>query len=55
MTAVCILEGFQNQATLQMADRVLKNLGKQKAKEALKVHINTEHEKNTFPTVVPSS
>ncbi|XP_045210423.2 mitochondrial import receptor subunit TOM70-like [Mercenaria mercenaria] len=36
VTAVCILEGFQNQSTLQMADRVLKNLGKTKAKEALK-------------------
>ena len=28
VTAVCILEGFQNQATLMMADRVLKELGR---------------------------
>ncbi|XP_052816681.1 mitochondrial import receptor subunit TOM70-like [Mya arenaria] len=35
VTAVCILEGFQNQATLQMADKVLKALGKEKAKEEL--------------------
>ncbi|XP_043205508.1 mitochondrial import receptor subunit TOM70-like [Amphibalanus amphitrite] len=35
VTAVCILEGFQNQATLMMADRVLKELGKRHAKEAL--------------------
>ncbi|KAK3601164.1 hypothetical protein CHS0354_019163 [Potamilus streckersoni] len=34
VTAVCILEGFQNQMTLQMADRVLKDLGKKKAQEA---------------------
>ena len=39
VTAVCILEGFQNQSTLQMADRVLKALGKEKAKEELKVAI----------------
>ena len=37
VTAVCILEGFQNHTTLQTADRVLKELGKSKAKEALKV------------------
>ncbi|KAL3886826.1 hypothetical protein ACJMK2_026791 [Sinanodonta woodiana] len=34
VTAVCILEGFQNHMTLQMADRVLKDLGKRKAQEA---------------------
>ena len=28
VTAVCILEGFQNQTTLMMADRVLKELGR---------------------------
>ena len=37
VTAVCILEGFQNGVTLQSADRVLKELGKSKAKEALQV------------------
>ncbi|XP_013405522.1 mitochondrial import receptor subunit TOM70 [Lingula anatina] len=36
VTAVCILEGFQNQQSLMMADRVLKDLGKSKAKEAYK-------------------
>ncbi|CAH1796180.1 unnamed protein product, partial [Owenia fusiformis] len=33
-TAVCILESFQNQTSLVMADRVLKQLGRVKAKEA---------------------
>ncbi|XP_074652301.1 mitochondrial import receptor subunit TOM70-like [Tubulanus polymorphus] len=37
VTAVCILEGFQNQQSLYMADRVLKALGKTKAKEKFKV------------------
>ncbi|XP_058454079.1 mitochondrial import receptor subunit TOM70 [Malaya genurostris] len=36
ITAACILEGFQNKATLISADRVLKELGQQHAKEALK-------------------
>ena len=36
-TAVTILEGFQNQQTLLMADRVLKDMGQAKAKEAFKV------------------
>ncbi|KAL5022635.1 hypothetical protein ScPMuIL_001790 [Solemya velum] len=34
VTALCILEGFQNPQTLLMADRVLKDLGKKKAHEA---------------------
>ncbi|XP_064651491.1 mitochondrial import receptor subunit TOM70-like [Lineus longissimus] len=34
VTAVCILEGFQNQMSLRMADRVLKEIGRTKAKEA---------------------
>ena len=37
VTATCILESFQNQQSLLMADRVLKELGKTKAKEAFKV------------------
>lgn len=37
VTAVCILESFENQQSLLMADRVLKELGKTKAKEAYKV------------------
>ncbi|XP_055539127.1 mitochondrial import receptor subunit TOM70 [Wyeomyia smithii] len=36
ITAACILEGFQNKHTLVLADRVLKELGQQHAKEALK-------------------
>lgn len=36
ITATCILEGFQNQNTLYIADRVLKELGRQHAKEAIK-------------------
>ncbi|XP_014681360.1 PREDICTED: mitochondrial import receptor subunit TOM70-like [Priapulus caudatus] len=36
ITAVCILEDFQNHNSLVMADRVLKELGKQRAKEAFK-------------------
>lgn len=35
VTAACILEGFQNQTTLLTADRVLKELGRQHAKEAM--------------------
>jgi len=35
VTAACILESFQNQATLLTADRVLKELGRQHAKEAM--------------------
>lgn len=37
VTAVCILEGFQNPQSLMTADRVLKSLGQTKAKEAFKV------------------
>ncbi|XP_067675520.1 mitochondrial import receptor subunit TOM70-like [Haliotis asinina] len=34
ITACCLLEGFQNQQSLVVADRVLKLLGKSKAREA---------------------
>ena len=37
ITAVCILESFQNPTTLQTAERVLKQLGKDRAEEAYKV------------------
>lgn len=37
VTAVCILEGFQNQQSMLLADKVLKLLGKEKAKEKYKV------------------
>ncbi|XP_006637995.1 mitochondrial import receptor subunit TOM70 [Lepisosteus oculatus] len=36
VTAVCILEAFQNQQSMLLADRVLKMLGKEKAKEKFK-------------------
>ncbi|XP_068126798.1 mitochondrial import receptor subunit TOM70 [Hyperolius riggenbachi] len=36
VTAVCILEGFQNQASMLLADKVLKLLGKEKAKDKYK-------------------
>ena len=42
VTAVCILESFENQQSLLMADRVLKELGKTKAKDAYKVRTITK-------------
>uniref|UniRef100_A0A8C3GD70 Mitochondrial import receptor subunit TOM70 n=1 Tax=Cairina moschata TaxID=8855 RepID=A0A8C3GD70_CAIMO len=36
VTAVCILEAFQNQQSMLLADKVLKLLGKEKAKEKYK-------------------
>lgn len=45
ITAACILEGFQNKHTLVIADRVLKELGQQHAKEALKDKYNVEPSK----------
>lgn len=44
-TAACILEGFQNKHTLVLADRVLKELGKQHAQEALKEKHNVQPSK----------
>ena len=41
-TAVCILESFENQQSLLMADRVLKVLGRTKAKENYKVSFHTQ-------------
>lgn len=40
VTAVCILEGFQNPQSLVTADRVLKSLGQAKAKEEFKVRLS---------------
>lgn len=40
VTAVCILEGFQNPQSLVTADRVLKSLGQTKAKEEFKVRLS---------------
>lgn len=42
VTAVCILEAFQNQQSMLLADKVLKQLGKEKAKDKYKVHVNSE-------------
>uniref|UniRef100_H3CZ92 Mitochondrial import receptor subunit TOM70 n=1 Tax=Tetraodon nigroviridis TaxID=99883 RepID=H3CZ92_TETNG len=36
VTAVCILEAFQNQQSMLLADKVLKQLGKEKAKDKYK-------------------
>ncbi|XP_061415779.1 mitochondrial import receptor subunit TOM70 isoform X1 [Lethenteron reissneri] len=36
ITAVCILEGFQNQQSMLIADRVLKELGRERARERYK-------------------
>ncbi|XP_017772983.1 PREDICTED: mitochondrial import receptor subunit TOM70 [Nicrophorus vespilloides] len=36
ITAVCLIQGFQNQNALQMADRALKELGKKRASDAMK-------------------
>ncbi|KAM4682418.1 mitochondrial import receptor subunit TOM70 isoform 3-T3 [Amazona ochrocephala] len=40
VTAVCILEAFQNQQSMLLADKVLKLLGKEKAKEKYKLRAN---------------
>lgn len=42
VTAVCILETFQNQQSMLLADKVLKQLGKEKAKEKYKVFFYLE-------------
>lgn len=43
LTAVCLLEGFNNPDWMVHADRVLKSIGKEKASEHFKVtiHLNT--------------
>lgn len=42
VTAVCILEAFQNQQSMLLADKVLKQLGKEKAKEKYKVFVQIQ-------------
>ncbi|KAL1023423.1 hypothetical protein UPYG_G00040640 [Umbra pygmaea] len=37
VTAVCILEAFQNQQSMLLADKVLKQLGKEKARDKYKI------------------
>lgn len=39
ITAVCLLQNFQNQSALLMADRALKELGRQHAAEAIKTRV----------------
>jgi import receptor subunit TOM70 len=46
ITATCILEGFQNNATLILADRILKELGRKHAKDAMKNKRTVEPSKN---------
>lgn len=41
VTAVCILEGFQNQSSIVQADRVLKALGKLVSDDIVLVHLRT--------------
>lgn len=41
VTAVCILEAFQNQQSMLLADKVLKQLGKEKAKDKYKVRVQS--------------
>ena len=38
LTAVCMIEGFNNPNWMMQADRVLKEIGKEKAEEYYKVH-----------------
>lgn len=37
VTAVCLLEGFQNQGNMMLADRILKSFGKELAEKHFKV------------------
>lgn len=39
---MCILEAFQNQQSMLLADKVLKQLGKEKAKEKYKVFVHIQ-------------
>ena len=38
LTAVCMVEGFSNPTWVMQADRVLKEIGKEKAREYFEVH-----------------
>ena len=39
VTSVCLIEGFQNQNFMMMADRILKEVGKDLAAERIKVFL----------------
>lgn len=54
VTAVCILEGFQNPQSLVTADRVLKSLGQTKAKEEFKKRKPTMPSKHFIRTYLNS-
>lgn len=55
VTAVCILEAFQNQQSMLLADKVLKQLGKEKAKEKYKValHLLAPYRRLLLPVKPP--
>lgn len=46
---MCILEAFQNQQSMLLADKVLKQLGKEKAKEKYKVFVHILGFQFSFP------
>ena len=43
VTSVCLIEGFQNQNFMMMADRILKEVGKDLAAERIKVFLFPVH------------
>ncbi|KAL3266741.1 hypothetical protein HHI36_010902 [Cryptolaemus montrouzieri] len=54
VTCVCLLQNFQNQSALLMADRVLKELGKAHAQEAMKTRKIIMPSKNFIKTYFSS-
>lgn len=54
VTSVCLLQNFGNQSALLMADRVLKELGKKNATEALKNRKPVVPSKNFIKTYFAS-
>ncbi|KAK9873063.1 hypothetical protein WA026_020796 [Henosepilachna vigintioctopunctata] len=54
ITCVCLLQNFQNSSALLMADRVLKELGKMHAKEAMKTRKIIMPSKNFILTYLSS-
>lgn len=54
VTSVCLLQNFGNQSALLMADRVLKELGKKNASEAMKSRTPVIPSKNFIKTYFAS-
>ncbi|XP_030747196.1 mitochondrial import receptor subunit TOM70 [Sitophilus oryzae] len=54
VTSVCLLQNFGNQSALLMADRVLKELGKKNASEAMKNRVPVIPSKNFIKTYFAS-